>query len=118
MVNQIVKTVVQGEINTREYFLVKKRDSTGKLVPFDLTLLTIKIIIYDVKRSNFIVHNSTITQDLSVGINACYYLTEDPSTKDSGNYLGRLIITSGVEVIKTREFQWNVEKVPAEPPGP
>jgi hypothetical protein len=115
MVNQLVKTLVQGETDKREYFLVKHRDQTGKLVPLDLTGKELSIIIYDVKRENFIIHESLVVQDISIATNACYYDIESESTEDYGNFLGRLIISSGSQITKSVEFQWNVEKVPPEP---
>lgn len=108
MAKQVVKTVVQGEVNTRQWFNVKYRNSSGVVVPFDLTGYTVTINIYDVTRTTLLVNGGTISVTDPVN-GVCYFSTTSASSATVARSLGRLIMSLSGIVAKTREFQWIVE---------
>lgn len=112
MVNLLVKTLVKGEANKKEYFLLYRRDQNRKLVPFDVTGWTLSIILYDLKKQSYLINGSPVVQDVTIATNACYYQVEAGSTANDGDWLGRIVYTLAGQVGKTKEFQWHVEKVP------
>jgi hypothetical protein len=110
MTQLLTKSVVQGEVNKKLYFLVTKRDKTGKMQPFDLTGFTLQIVIYDLLIQTIIVDHETVTQDILTANNACFYNNSTASSLTDGDYLARLVISVGSQIIKTKEFNWHVEK--------
>lgn len=104
----LTKTLTKGDVGIKELFNVKKRNSSGVLVAFNLTDYTITIDIYDVTRITFIVSGASCAiQDATNGQVA--YTLQSASTATVARYLGRLKFVKGSELFYSKEFQWVVE---------
>lgn len=107
-----VKQLVKGEVGTKEYFNVKRINSLGVKIAFDLTGYTITITIYDaITRATKKVDAASVTIDIPLS-GVCYFTTTAGSTDTVGRYLGRLKLVLGGETVYTKEFQWLVEANP------
>lgn len=108
MSKQVVKVLVKGEVDTKEFFNVKQRNSAGDLVALDITGFTITIIIYNLDKTSLIVNGASVAiENASQG--SCSYTVQTASTTTIGRYLGRLKFVSGTQTFYSKEFQWVVE---------
>jgi hypothetical protein len=104
----VTKYVYKGEVNTRKYFKLVKRDSNGQIVPYVTSDDTITIDIYDVTRSTLIVTAGTIVKEDDT-LGTCYFITTSASSLTVGRYLAilKFAATGGV-VRPSKEFNWVV----------